>query len=48
MGGEETRKRSCQEGLPDFLASFLKLEILEEEMLFGRKDDGSISDISGA
>lgn len=42
---EETRKRRCQGWFPAFLAKFLKLEIPEEEKLFGRKDDASTSAI---
>lgn len=45
MNGEETRKRRCQGWFPAFLAKFLKLEIPEEEKLFGRKDDASTSTI---
>lgn len=45
MGGEELGKRRCQQWLPGFLANFLKLEILEKEKLFGRRDDKSTCDI---
>lgn len=41
----EDRKRRCQGWFPAFLATFLKLEIPEEEKLFGRKDDASTSAI---